>query len=125
MNRINPLYLGLFLVTMLLFLSFLLSSAKEELSQTKEAYRDSLKLSSELSGLKKVYAKKMKLSLLKSPSLVQKTTKSGVTLSSDAMDIRELNTLMGKLLNGAYNITILKINRLSQTKASLYLEIKW
>ncbi|NOR57771.1 MAG: hypothetical protein GQ474_04535 [Sulfurimonas sp.] len=125
MNRINPLYLGLFLIVLLLFVSFKLSSAKGELSEAKEAYKESSKLSTELSGLKKVYSKKVNLSSLKSASVVQKRTKTGVILSSAVMSSKELNALMSRVLNGAYNITELKIKKLSPTKASLHLEIKW
>ena len=125
MNRINPLYLGAFLVFLLLFLSFKLSSSKSELAETKESYKESFKLSSELSGLKNVYTKKINLSSLKSESVVQKNIKSGVILNSKSMSANELNALMGKVLNGAYNITELKIKRLSPTKVSLHLEIKW
>ena len=125
MNRINPLYLGLFLIVLLLFVSFKLSSAKSELAETKEAYKESLKLSTELSGLKKVYSKKVNLSSLRSASVVQKRTKTGVILSSASMNSKELNALMSRVLNSAYNVTELKIKKLSPTKASLHLEIKW
>jgi hypothetical protein len=125
MNRINPLYLGLFLIVLLLFVSFKLSSAKSELAEAKEAYKESSKLSIELSGLKKVYSKKVNLSSLKSASVVQKRTKTGVILNSASMSSKELNALMSKVLNSAYNVTELKIKKLSPTKASLHLEIKW
>lgn len=125
MNRINPLYLGLFLIVLLLFLSFKLSSAKSELAEAKEAYKESSKLSSELSALKKVYSEKVNLASLKSASVVEKSIKNGVTLSSESMSIDELNALMGKVLNGAYNITELKVKKINPTQASLHLEIKW
>lgn len=125
MNRINPLYLGLFLIMLLLFLSFKLSSAKSELTEAKEDYKESSKLSTQLSGLKEVYTRKINLASLKSASIVQKKTKTGVALSSDSMNIKELNALMGRVLNGAFNITKLKIKKLSATTVSLHLEIKW
>jgi len=125
MNRINPLYLGLFLIVLLLFVSFKLSSAKSELSDAKEAYKESSKLSNELSSLKKVYSKKVNLESLRSASVVQKRTKTGVILSSAVMSSKELNALMSRVLNGAYNITGLKIKKQSATKVSLHLEIKW
>jgi len=125
MNRINPLYLGAFLVVLLVFSSFKLSGAKSDLTDMKEAYKQSSKLSTELSGLKKVYSKKVKLSALKTASVVQKTTKTGVILSSKGMNIKELNSLMSKVLNGTYNVTALKVKKLSKTKVSLHMEIKW
>jgi len=125
MNRINPLYLGGFLIVLLLFFSFKLSNAKADLAEAKESYKESLKLSTSLSELKKVYTKKPRLGAFKSASIVQTKTKSGVILDAKSIDIKELNSLMGKLLNGAYNIDALKIKKLSATKASLHLEIKW
>ena len=125
MNRINPLYAGAFLVVLLLFLSFKLSSSKSELLDAKEAYKESFKLSSELSGLKKVYSKKMNLKSFMSASVTVKNIKNGVILSSKSMSVNELDELMGKVINGAYNITELKVKKLNPTKVSLYLEIKW
>ncbi|WP_324170593.1 hypothetical protein [Sulfurimonas sp.] len=125
MNRINPLYLGLFFIVLIIFISFKLSSSKSELTELKEAYKESLKLSTELSSLKKVYTKKVNLASLRSVSVVQKRTETGATLSSVSMSFKELNSLMSRILNGAYNITGLKIKKLSATKVSLYLEIKW
>ncbi|WP_373003694.1 hypothetical protein [Sulfurimonas sp.] len=125
MNRINPLYLGLFLIVLLLFLSFQLSSAKSELAEAKAAYRESSKLSTQLSGLKEIYTKKVNLASLKSASVVQKKTKTGVVLSSESMGSKELDLLMGRILNGAYNITELRIKKISDTTVSLHLEIKW
>ena len=41
------------------------------------------------------------------------------------MDKNALNTLMGKLLNGAYNITSFKVRKLSPNSVSFDMEIKW
>lgn len=125
MNRINPIYVVLLLIFIPLFLLFKLSYAKTELYEAREAYKQTLKLSTELDGLKKAYSKKLKLPSLKSASLVQKRSKSGLIISSKSIDIKELNFVMGKVLNGTYNINTLKIKKLSDTKVSLYMEIKW
>jgi len=44
---------------------------------------------------------------------VQKRTKTGVILSSKSINAKELNRFMGRVLNGAYNITKLKIKKIS------------
>ncbi len=124
MNRINPLYLGVLLIAMLIFVSFKLSGAKSDLASAKKSYNDSSKLSIQLSELKKVYTKKINLNSFKSESLAIKKTKTGIIVSSDSMDIKVLNSLMSKVLNGAYEIGKLKIKRLSDTKVTLYMEIK-
>lgn len=125
MNRINPLYLGLLLVVLLLLVSFKLSGAKTQLRDAKKSYNESAKLSTQLSELKKVYTKKINLNSFKSDLLSVKKTKTGVVLSSNTLDAKVLNSLMSKVLNGAYEVKKLKIKKLSETKASLYMEIKW
>lgn len=125
MNRVNPLYLALLLVVVILLLVFKLSGARTDLAEAKNSVKETTKIATELSDLKKVYIKEMNKKILNSKSLVKTTTKTGITISAKEMDSKELNSLMGKLLNGAYNIKALKIKKISDTKASLYLEIKW
>ncbi|MBU1659433.1 hypothetical protein KKG72_10355 [bacterium] len=135
MNRVNPLYIGILLFVILIILLFKLSSAKDELFQAKESYTFTAKVAADLSGLKEVYGDKeqikkslagiLNLTSLKSASLEQKIKRSGLEISSSSMDIIALNLLMGKILNSSYNITALKIKKLSETKASLHMEITW
>lgn len=135
MNQINPLHIGALLVVVIAFLFFTLSGMKTEMIEESELYEKSEKLAVELSSLKAVYANKKKTkraidrilsqSSLKSASLEVKHEKSSVRISSKGMDTKALNSLMGKVLNGSYNITELKIKKLSETKASLRMEIKW
>jgi hypothetical protein len=48
-----------------------------------------------------------------------------LTISAKKLDLKNLNLLMQKVLNGAYNITKLKIIRLDDADVSLQMEIKW
>ena len=135
MNQINPLHIGALLVALIAFLLFTLSSVKTEMAEEKTLYETSEKLAVELSSLKDVYADKKKTkraidrvlsqSSLKTAALDVKHEKSSVRISSKSIDTKALNALMGKILNGSYNITELKIKKLSETKASLKMEIKW
>jgi biopolymer transport protein ExbD len=135
MNQVNPLHIVALLIVIITFLFFKLSGVKDELREAKSSYKDSEKLAVELSGLKDVYADKkrvkrsldriLSVSSLKSANLDIKRDRSFIRISSKSMDIRALNYLMGKILNGSYNIVKLKIKRLSDEKASLNLEIKW
>ena len=135
MNQINPLHVGAFLVVFIAFLLFTLSSVKTEMTEEKTLYETSEKLAVDLSSLKDVYADKKKTkraidrvlsqSSLKTAALDVKHEKSSVRISSKSIDTKALNALMGKILNGSYNITELKIKKLSETKASLKMEIKW
>ena len=135
MNRINPLHIGIALVLVLLILVINLSGAKNELSEVKETYKQTNRLATELSGLKSVYDNKNKSksavlkilnqSSLRSASIQQNLKKSSIIISSESMDLKALNMLLGKLLNGAYNITSMDVKKLSETKVSLDMEIKW
>lgn len=135
MNQINPLHVGALLVAFIAFLLFTLSSMKTEMTEEKTLYETSEKLAVDLSSLKDVYADKKKTkraidrvlsqSSLKTAALDVKHEKSSVRISSKSIDTKALNALMGKILNGSYNITELKIKKLSETKASLKMEIKW
>ncbi|MEA1983380.1 MAG: hypothetical protein U9N39_07540 [Campylobacterota bacterium] len=135
MNQINPLHIGALLLAVITFLFFTLSGIKTEMAQEKELFASSEKLAVELSSLKSVYADKKKSkkaiervlsqSSLKSAELDVKYEKSSVRINAKSIDTKALNSLMGKILNGSYNVTELKIKKLSETKASLKMEIKW
>lgn len=135
MNRINPLYIGAFLVLFLIFSIYLQISSQNELKEVKEGYKKTQKIAEELSSLKNAYASKkdsersfkriVSQSILKSASITAKYKKSSVTLSSSSIDKQALEFLMGKILNSSYDIRKMKIKRLSEQKATLELEIRW
>ncbi|QOP43685.1 hypothetical protein FJR45_06855 [Sulfurimonas sediminis] len=135
MNRLNPLYVGIFLLLLLLFFALKLIDAKKELQQEKILYEKTLKVALDTSALKKAFANKEKekkeilhiLSnpVLKSSNIKKEITNSGIHISSQNMDIKALNFLMGKILNTTFNITMLKIKRISENKSTLEVKIKW
>jgi len=135
MNRINPLHIGALIIVILAFFIFKLGEAKKEYHDVNVQYKETLKLSTELVGLREVYGDKNSIkkslnrilhqSSLRSANIIKKVTSTGLKISSESMDRRALNSLMGKMLNGSYNIASLKIKRLSDKTASLKMEIKW
>jgi len=135
MNQINPIYLGLLLVVFLFLSIFKLDEQRTELLEAKQSYKTTQKLTSELKDLKNLYSSKVKIKrelqrilnnpILKASLLVNKFSSSGVKISSKSMDFNALNKLMGKVLNASYNISSMKIKKLSDTKVSLSMEIKW
>ncbi len=135
MNRINPLHIGILLFVLLGFLLFKLSEAKSEYREAKSSYKETLAIANELSGLKAVYAdrsrskkslqKILRHTSLRSTEIEKNIKKSGISISAKSMDMKALNFLMGKLLNGTYQIEGIKIKQLSDTKVSLNVEIKW
>ena len=135
MNSLNPLHIGALLAITIAFLFVKLDSAKVELKEAQASYKMSEKLAVDVKALKSLYAdkKKIKRSIdkllanraLKSAQLSVKHSKNRVTISSKSIETSALNTLLGKVLNGTYNVTELKIRKLSETKASLQMEIQW
>jgi len=135
MNRINPLYIGALLVLILGFMILKLSDIKEDYSDAKSEYKETFKIANELSGLKSVYANRAKTkkslqkvlrnATLRASKVQTKSKKSGMSISAKSMDMKALNYLMGKVLNGTYQIDRLKIKQLSEHRVSLDMEIKW
>jgi len=134
-NRINPIYIAILLLVMLALVSFKLGEAKRELEEAKDTYASTLKLSTDLSALKEVYADKIKIKsslqrVLREPSLrsskiLQNFKHSSVMISSQSMDKKALNLIMSRFLNNSYNITSLNIKRLSDRYVSFNMEIQW
>ena len=135
MNRINPLHIGAVLVVLVLFFAFKLSASKEELLLAQAEYKETSLALGELSSLSSAYMGKdeVKKSLqrilmqpsLKSANIEQSIKANSLLLRSSSMDKDALNSIMGKLLNGAYDIGSFEIKKLSDNKASFEMEIKW
>jgi len=124
-SRINPLYISLFLILLFFISIFKLDSAKTELIETEKSYNKSKKLAVELNSLKSSYTKRIVFPSSIKGLITQRKTKDTLVVNSKELDIKSLNLLMGRVINGAYNITKLNITRLDNTKVSLYMEIKW
>jgi len=135
MNRLNPLHVAIILLSAFVFFAFKLSNAKEELVLVKEEYKEAAFALNELSSLSGAYlakdeVKKSLQRILAQPSLKdahieEKLKSSSLILSAPSVDKEALNSLMGKLLNGAYDVASLNIKKLSENKASFEVEIQW
>lgn len=126
MNRVNPLYIALLLVFILVISIFKLSAAKSELDEVKLTYKETSALANELVSLKRAYKDSKKLkSIFRSLKVETKFKKHSLKVSSSSLDKRTLNNMMSKVLNGSFNITSLTIKKLSPQKVSFDMEIKW
>lgn len=135
MNRVNPFYVGALLVVLLIMSLYLLDSAKESLVESKKSFKETQKIANEIKGLKDTYAneaviKKNIVRLLahnsfKAAKIKADYKNSGVKISSNNMDKKALDLLMGKILNSSYDIRRLQIKRLSENVAQLEMEIRW
>ncbi|WP_428738045.1 hypothetical protein [Sulfurimonas sp.] len=135
MNQVNPLHIGALLFTVLVFLFFKLGVLKDDLRTAKVEYQESKQVATKLSVLEQVYNDQKKTNsalqrILKQPSLksaqiVSTPSKESIKISASSLNANELNSLMGKILNGNYDISKLNISKLDSNKASLEMEIKW
>jgi hypothetical protein len=135
MNQINPLHIASLLLVATLFLFFKIGEVNDEINETKKSFLESEKLAVNLSALKHIYAdkKKNQRSLekilrhksLQTADLKIHKEKKLTKISTQSISTKGLNYLMGKILNASFNITMLKIKKLSKDKASLEMEIKW
>lgn len=135
MSRINPIYISVLLIFALVLALFKLDDSKDELENSKNTYLKTEKLSLELSTLREIYGDKVKIKqsleqILRQPALSTSSLKhsfknSSFECSSESMNLSSINMLMSQILNKSYNITSLEIKKLSDTRASLMMEIKW
>lgn len=136
MSRINPIYIIAVLIFTFFILMYNLHSVNMELAEAKISYKETSQIASQIGGLSKVYSSNkqelnksldrvLKQASLKTANIKKKIGATSITLSSESMNKTAINSLMGKLLNGTYNIHTLNIKRLSDEQASLELEVKW
>ena len=132
MNRINPLYILILLVMLLVFFSIKLMHAKDELSSAQKNYEKTLALVSELTSLKNIYENKKankasleRILLGTSADLDEQIKKKSILLQAQAIDYTNINRLVSKLLNSSFEIKTMEIKKQSDEKAKLAMEIKW
>ncbi|MBD3823339.1 MAG: hypothetical protein IE916_02380 [Epsilonproteobacteria bacterium] len=135
MKKINPLYIVALLLITLGFGVFKLSQNKSALQEEQQAYAKTLELATKLKAYKEIYDKQemakrsldgiLKQNLLADAKIVRSDKGTQTTLSSDAIELRALDFLTGKLLNATYEIKKLKIERIDETKARFSMEIAW
>lgn len=134
MNRVNPLHIVALLVVLILFLLFQISGVKKHLETTADSLHQSKKIALKTVAYKEFYKKeKVKKALerilrqpsLKNADIIVKRDKEKVTIMAKSLSLGTLNSLMSKVLNGAYAIDRLSIKRVDAQHASLQMEIKW
>lgn len=132
MNRVNPLYILLLLVMLLGFFSVKLSHAKDELTHAQQNYKETVSLVNELDSLKNIYENKQenkaaleRIVIGSKAELEQEQKENSVIFHAQAIDYNTLNRLVGKLLNGSFEINSMEIRKQNEKSAKLSMEIKW
>lgn len=134
MNRVNPLHIIALLLVLILFLLFQISAAKKQLATAEDSLHQSKTIALKTVAYKELYNKekiqKALERILRQPSLRKRgitvqRDKERVTINAKSLSLGTLNSLMSKILNGAYTINKLSIKRIDSQHASLQMEIKW
>lgn len=135
MNQINPIHILAFLIVVLFLLFVKLGQTNNALQTEQNAYDKTSALVTKLKALQNIYdakaqTKKALERILRQPMLVsadveQKTRGDLTVLTLKSIDKRALDFLMSKILNAPFNITQLDIERVSDEKANVTLELQW
>jgi len=134
-KHVNPLHIGVLLIVTILFLFVKLSETKDELRASQASYKSAYTLAQKLQSLKNLYAQKQTaqkaLHKIVTSQALQKSDVKSITkrdktyISAKKIDLRALNYLLSKLLNGSFIIESLKVERVNEKEADLEMEIKW
>jgi hypothetical protein len=135
MNRINPIYIVVLLTILLSLLIYKLGTSKGELEENRESFKTTQEIALKLVSLKDVYADNIKIkqslqrilndTSLRSAGLKTKFKTTALSISAQSVDLKTLNLLLNKILNGAYIVESMRIKSVSSTKADLQMEIRW
>jgi len=135
MNRINPIYIVISLMIVLVLFIYKLNVSKSELEENKETFKTTQAVAHKLVSLKDVYADNIKIkqslqrvlndASLRSAAVETKFKKTSLSINAQGIDLKTLNLLLGKLLNAAYVVESMKVKSVSDTKADLQMEIRW
>jgi hypothetical protein len=135
MNRVNPLYIGALLVMVLGFTFVQLQQSKMRLETLEGEYAQSLETALTLRALREAYdtkqSEKKNLvqhvdTLIKRGAAIEKIEKkSSLSLKSDSLELKQLETLFSKILNANYKIDTLRLERINQESVRLQMEIQW
>ncbi len=127
MNRVNPLYLLVAVIVVILFLLFKTVTLHEELRESKSDYLTKKELAVSVDSLKNLSASKASLVryLRNAKGFTSTKTETGIRFHAKALNKKDLNRIMAKILNSAYWIKNMKITKIDSQKASLNMEIVW
>ncbi len=134
MKQINPLYLLLFLLLLLVVLFTSLQKVKAELNDAKSAIVKTTEIANEIVSLKRSWGDKkrskkallkiLNSSLVKRSGLTYKVSSSKVVIDAESLASKELSYLLNKVLNKSLTISSLRVRSLDKYHVSLHMEVQ-
>ena len=133
MNKINPLHIIALLFVLVLFSFVQAQRAKKELTQERTLFLQSQEIAQKTAAYKKLYSEKNKKALkriltpafVKNKNLQVKQNENIFVISSPAISLSALNSLLSNVFNAAYRVQKLEVKKIDERSASLHLEIVW
>jgi len=133
MRQINPLYISLLLVLVLMIVFIRLNSAKEEYNEAKNELKKTEMMGKRIVALKRNWgedaskeaalSRVLKASILQEAAIKKKREGKMLTITSEKAGAKAVEFLLNKLLNGTFAVKSLKIRALSDEFASVRVEI--
>ena len=133
MRQINPLYIALLLIAVLVMVVIRLDIAKETQRQAKADLEKTQVMAKRIEALKKSWDKGkatkkeldrlLKSSPLRSAGIESKEQRGTVSVIAKKIDAKAAEYLLNKLLNGTYIINTISIKRLDDETGALHAEI--
>ncbi len=134
MKQINPLYVAMLLLVLLVLAVVQLNKAKNEQYEAKENLKQTKEMAERIVALKKSWSdasqsnknlqKLLRAPQLKASQIEQKKEGDKVILSSKNMDIAAVNYMVNKLLNGTFVLGAVKIVREENELFSFSVEVR-
>lgn len=134
MRQINPLYISLLFVVVLLLVFIKLHNAKEDQNRAKSDLVKTEMMAKRIVALKRNWddgkareralEKVLKASVLRNAGLIKKRKGKIITVTTKKVDAKAVEFLLNKLLNGTYAIRNIQLRRLNNEYASMRMEIE-
>jgi uncharacterized protein YneF (UPF0154 family) len=133
MNQINPFYIILLFVAIIVFLFVKISNFEDKLNDAKNSYQENKKIAIELKEYKDTF-KKAKSSFKKEIAnkywIKQNNIKliyisNGVKIEAKKLKLEILNRLVSRIFNGIYKIKSFNIETKDNKTASFEMSLQW
>lgn len=133
MRQINPLYISLLLVVVLMIVFVKLGNTKEDYNDSKNDLKKTEVMAKRIIALKKDWGEDknrqetlirvLNASVLSEADLKRRQEGDVMTITSKKADAKAVEFLLNKLMNGTYAIKTMRIRALDANSASIHVEI--
>jgi hypothetical protein len=133
MNQINPFYIIVLSIVIVVFLFFKISNLENSLNEAKKSFQETKKVAFELKAYKNAF-KKTKQNFkreiankywIKKNNIILNYIPNGVNIKANKLNLDILNKLSSRIFNGVYKIKSFNIQTKDNKTASLEMSLQW